>query len=598
MKNLKPIPYGKSDFEAINAEGRYYIDKTAFIPALEAVDFNFLLRPRRFGKSLLLSTLQSYYDVNKADRFEELYKDTWILNHPTADRGRYMVLYFNFSAVEKNIDRLQASFESHCTRVLDHFVQRYESRLPAGAISAINSAATAHDKLDALSINLNSPENPIYVFIDEYDNFTNTIISEYGSKHYEALTHGSGAFRDFFSVLKAATSGSGSPVARIFITGVSPVTMDDVTSGFNIGSNISHQYALNACCGFVVKEVEQMLDYYIKEGGIRIDKQEALDVLGKWAGGYRFSDEADEEVYNSDLVLYFIQALLRSRNKDRIPKAIIDPNIRTDYGKLRNLVLTDLQGEKTLNGNFSKLKLITDEGQVSCELKESFPNKDVAERDNFLSLIYHLGFLTRMESPIDGFSALKVPNESMQSLLYEFVREGLKSANTFAVDMLKMGDLMRFMAYHGKWQEVFAFIAGEIQTQSSVRDYVEGEKLIQGFMMAYLNVHNHFCTTSERELNKGYSDLVLLPSAQYPDAPYSFILELKYIPRTKGKVALNTKLKAEIAAAQAQITRYAADQSLQKRLCNPAGQKLKLACGVMVFHGWEMIHCEPYELGT
>ena len=110
-------------------------------------------------------------------------------------------------------------------------------------------------------------------------------------------------------------------------------------------------------------------------------------------------------------------------------------------------------------------------------------------------------------------------------------------------------------------------------------------------------MHNHFCTTSERELNKGYSDLVLLPSAQYPDAPYAFILELKYIPRTKSKVALNTKLKAEISAAQAQITQYAADQSLQKRLCNPAGQKLKLVCGIMVFHGWEMIYCEPYELG-
>ena len=213
MNHLKRIPYGKSDFESINAQGRYYVDKTTFIPHLEEVDFNFFLRPRRFGKSLLLSTLQSYYDVLMKDRFSELYKNTWILENPTAERAKYMILYFNFSAVEKSKDRVQASFEGHCSREIDRFVRRYAEHLPSEAVSVVKSWTKPHDKLDALWSALDRPEFPIYVMIDEYDNFTNTIISEYGSKDYQNLTHGSGAFRDFFSMLKAGTSGSGSPVA-------------------------------------------------------------------------------------------------------------------------------------------------------------------------------------------------------------------------------------------------------------------------------------------------------------------------------------------------------------------------------------------------
>jgi hypothetical protein len=466
MNHLKRIPYGKSDFEALG--GDYYVDKTAFIPLLEASPYNFFLRPRRFGKSLLLSTLQSYYDVLMKDRFEEFYKNTWIFEHPTAERASYMILYFNFSAVAKVVEKIQTDFDGYVCDQIDYFADNYRAFLPGAFVEELKSRGSAHEKLRYISSNLHRPKFPIYVMIDEYDNFTNTIISEYGTRDYESLTRGTGAFRDFFSVLKAGTSGSGAAIARLFITGVSPVTMDDVTSGFNIGENISHRPALNASCGFTREETAQILDYYIQGGAMKMHKAEALEILEHWAGHYRFAEDAIEPVFNSDMVLYFVNQTI---HMGKLPEDLIDPNIKTDYGKLRNLVMVDLRSQKTLNGNFSKLKEIADQSEVSCKIKASFPNRAVAERDNFLSLIYHLGFLTRGE-PLKGRPMLVVPNQSMQSMLYEFMREGFKAANTFAVDIFKLGDLMAAMAYDGQWQEVFRFIAEQIDRQTGIRNYI------------------------------------------------------------------------------------------------------------------------------
>ena len=596
MNSLKRIPYGKSDFEYL--KGDYYVDKTAFMPHLEASPFNFFLRPRRFGKSLLLSTMQTYYDVLMKDRFEEFYANTWIFNNPTAERAKYMILYFNFSAVAKAIEKIQADFDGYCADQIDRFANSYAVLLPDGFVRELKSRPTAHEKLRFICSGLQRLKFPIYILIDEYDNFTNTIITEHGSDSYHALTRGSGAFRDFFSVLKAGTSGSGSPIARLFITGVSPVTMDDVTSGFNIGKNVSHNPALNACCGFTREETVQMLDYYAQGGAMKVARNEALEILEHWAGHYRFSKNATESVFNSDMVLYFIG---QSIDLGELPQKLIDPNIKTDYGKLRNLLMIDLQTKKTLNGNFNMLKEISDTGQVSCDLVESFPNRAVAERENFMSLIYHLGFLTRSEA-VEGRPMLKVPNQSMQSILYEFMRAGLKDANSFAVDVFHLGNLMAAMAYRGQWPEVFKFIAEQINAQTGIRDFIEGERMIQGFFMAYLNMYDHFRTLSEVELNRGYSDLVLLPSAQYQDMPWGFVLELKYLKRVKGlrtpkgKAELKLQIQAVVTEAQAQIDGYVGGAVLPPLLQRQDRKgPLKLGCGVIVFHGWEMVHCEDYE---
>ena len=369
--------------------------------------------------------------------------------------------------------------------------------------------------------------------------------------------------------------------------------MDDVTSGFNIGKNISAIPALNACCGFTREETAKMLDYYIAGGAIKLELEPALAILEHWAGNYRFAKNAKETIFNSDMVLYFINQCV---DQGELPTKIIDPNIKTDYGKLRNLVMVELHSQKQLNGNFSKLKEIADNGQVACDLKDSFPNRAVAERDNFLSLIYHLGFLTRGQA-MQGRPMLVVPNQSMHSILYEFMREGFKAADTFAVDVFKLGDLMAAMAYRGQWQEVFTFIAEQINRQTGIRDYIEGERMIQGFFMAYLNVHDHFRTLCETQLNKGYSDLVLLPSAQYPDMPWGFLLELKYLKRIEGQAVLEREKQKVVTEAKKKLDDYAQDPVLPSMLERGDGKgKLMLGCGVIVFHGWEMVVCEAYEL--
>ena len=334
---------------------------------------------------------------------------------------------------------------------------------------------------------------------------------------------------------------------------------------------------------------------------MKVARDEALEILEHWAGNYRFAEDALEPVFNSDMVLYFVSQVL---DLGKLPEDLIDPNVKTDYGKLRNLLMIDLRTQKTLNGNFTMLKEIADTGHVSNKIKASFPNRAVAERENFMSLIYHLGFLTR-GLPMEGCPMLNVPNQSMQSILYEFMRDGLNDANSFAVDVFKLGALMRAMAYRGQWQDVMRFIAQQINEQTGIRDFIAGEHMIQGFLMAYLNLDNHFRILSQVELNRGYSDLVLLPSAQYQDMPWGFVLELKYLRRVKGlrtpkgKAELKVQIQEAVAEAQAQIDGYVAGAVLPPLLQRQDHKgPLKLACGVIVFHGWEMVHCEGYEPKT
>jgi hypothetical protein len=272
MKNPKRIPYGTGDFDALVASNEYYVDKTPYIPELETARYVFLIRPRRFGKTLFLSMLQSYYDINKADRFEELYRDTWILENPTPERAKYMILYFNFSMVSKSKDAVQDNFNFYCITAIESFVRRNCDYLPDDLAERLGTCPTAHEKLQMLGSELVGSETKIYLMIDEYDNFTNTLLAEYGPQEYGKICRQEGYFKQFFTVLKGITSGSGSALARMFITGVSPVTMDDVISGFNIGSNITTNETFNEILGFSEAEVIAMMDYYQSVGVFKLDK--------------------------------------------------------------------------------------------------------------------------------------------------------------------------------------------------------------------------------------------------------------------------------------------------------------------------------------
>ena len=329
MQKIKRIPYGKGDFEAINALNDYYVDKTMFIPEIESSPFNFLIRPRRFGKTLLLSTLQSYYDINKADRFEEFYRDTWILENPTDERAKYLILYFNFSVVSKDKYLVQKNFNDYCIMQINQFLVKYKKYLGENIVEELKACETAHEKLQYISVVLAETKHKIYLMIDEYDNFTNTLLAEYGVSEYQKIAREKGYFKQFFATLKGLASGSGSALARMFITGVSPVTMDDVTSGFNIGMNISIDETFNSLLGFTKSEVADMINYYTAAGVFHLDKEECIEIMKQWYDNYKFSTRAEETVFNTDMVLYFMKKVY---NKKYIPEDLIDENVRVDYG--------------------------------------------------------------------------------------------------------------------------------------------------------------------------------------------------------------------------------------------------------------------------
>ncbi|MBR6371877.1 MAG: AAA family ATPase, partial [Victivallales bacterium] len=278
--NVKTIPYGVSDFANMRGRNGYYVDNTWGIPLLEALPYQMFLRPRRFGKSLLLSILNYYYDLNSADRFDELFGGTWIHEHPTPSRGQYMILHFDFSKVSgETVEDMQRSFEEKCKIAIDGFREAYKDYIPENLQEEMAKQATFSAELDILTTRLPlTSDKKIYIMVDEYDNFSNRILAQSGSEAYRTLTHGTGFFKSFFALLKAQNK----VITNILLTCVSPMTLDDVTSGFNIAENISQDSQLSTLCGFTHKDIRQAFDYYAKAGRFPMDREQAFQLVTDW----------------------------------------------------------------------------------------------------------------------------------------------------------------------------------------------------------------------------------------------------------------------------------------------------------------------------
>jgi hypothetical protein len=589
MNKIKRIPYGVSDFEVVSRPDEYYVDKTMFIPELERTKFVFLIRPRRFGKSLFLSTLQSYYDIKKNERFEEFYKDTWILQNPTEERAKYLVMYFNFSAILKEKDKVQNDFNNYCLKVINAFVRNYSQYLPQTLPELLEKDTTAHEKLHTIGIELTNCEYKLYLFIDEYDNFTNTLLTDFGEGEYKKITRQAGYFKQFFTNLKLLTSGSGSGLARLFITGVSPVTMDDVTSGFNVGDNISTDLAFNELLGFTEKEVSDILDYYISVGDLNIDKVVAMTIIKKWYDNYTFSTETTESVHNSDAILYFVNKAIRSK---KIPDNLIDDNLRMDYGKLQYLIIQD----KALNGNFKRLTEIINNGGIPSEIKKSFPFDQITQQENFISLLYFFGLLSFSGRYLYGLPFLHIPNETIKQMVFEYIRRSFENAYGFSVQMYDLLLLVRDMAYFGNFKPTFEFIENQIKKQSSLRDFIDGETFVKAFYLSFLNIYDFYISASEEEMNKGYADLIMKPFyIKYKDIKFAYLIELKYIKRSIKDKEFEDLLLQKIQEASSQLNQYAEDEYERQMLGLPPYGMVTLKKVIIVFHGWELAYCEEFD---
>ncbi|MDE0229848.1 MAG: AAA family ATPase, partial [Spirochaetaceae bacterium] len=527
------------------------------------------------GKTCWLSMMESYYDRNQADDFAALFAGTDIGRNPTPNRGRYVVLRFNFSAFNDALETLERNFENYCHIQLSYSLEAYPELFPEPARQRICSQPTINDKLNALFLHADRHGVPLYILIDEYDNFANTILAHQGADAYHAFTHGGGFYRNFFATLKAGTENGS--VERLFVTGVSPVTMDDVTSGFNIGSNLSLQPAFNEMLGFTEDEVRRLVDTYRNLGVFDQDVTAAMDTMSEWYDGYRFATAADNVVYNTDMVLYYLKHSVPNKSG---PDNLIDVNVRIDYGKLRHLLLTG----RRLNGNFDLLRHVIADGRADSDLVDSFPLARLDQRENFLSLMHYFGLLS-IRGEAAGVPRLGVPNQTVRRLMYGYLRDAYRDVGVFSLDLVEFDRLTRRMALEGEWRPAIERVSGAIAEHTGIRDYLQGEKVVQGFLAAYLSASGYFVFHTEMELAKGYADIVLVPRPErYPGMRHGFVIELKYVSRDPQAEA---QVRTKAAQAVAQLRRYLADGRLAQR-CPDAEFK-----GVaLVFRGWELAHSE------
>ena len=579
------IPYGESDFRRIRLRKWLYVDKTRFLRRLEQEAYVFLIRPRRFGKSLWVSLLENYYDRWWGHEFDAVFAGTDIGRDPTDERHRYVVLRFDFSMVNDKLVTLEREFETYCMIELRGALRRHPDLFPEAAVRDILEPPSIANKLGELFRYVGDHGIPLYVLIDEYDNFANTVLAHHGAQAYEDFTHGGGFFRNFFATLKGGTARSGGGIDRLFITGVSPVTMDDVTSGFNIGTNISLEPEFNEMVGFTGAEVRGLVETYREHGVLDQDVDEAMALMGEWYNGYRFSEDADTDLYNTDMVLYYLKHSIPNRG---VPRYLIDTNVRIDYGKLRHLLVVGRQ----LNGNFDLLRETIGEGRKDLpRIQPSFPLKQLTDAENFLSLLHYFGLLSIREV-VDGMPRLAIPNQTVKQLMYGYLRDGYRDVEVFRVDLFRFEQLMLRMANQGEWRPAFEFLGEAIAAQTGIRDYIAGEKVVEpragalGFLAAYLSVTDYYVFRSEAELGKGHADISLEPLlARFPHLRVGYLIELKYLKRSEP--ADEAGVAAAVRQATAQLRRYLADERLARQF--PGVRFTGLA---VVFHGWELTYCD------
>lgn len=573
----KLLPYGMMNFADIRLDNYYYVDKTSFIPVIEQSDrFFFFIRPRRFGKSLTLNMLQHYYDVRTRDKFDALFGDLYIGKHPTRDRNSYLVLYLNFSGISGELHNYRQGLDAHCNTSFDYFCDIYAEYLPKGIKEVLNEKAGAVEQLDYLYHQCELAGQQIYLFIDEYDHFTNAILSDAESIHrYTEETHKEGYLRAFFNRVKAGTYSS---IKRCFITGVSPVTMDDLTSGFNIGTNYSLTPKFNAMMGFTEDEVREMLTYYSTKAPFHHTVDELIELMKPWYDNYCFAQECYDQptLYNSNMVLYFVKNYID--NNGKAPRNMIESNIRIDYEKLRMLIRKD----KEFAHDASIIQTLVSQGYITGELKDGFPAANIVDSDNFVSLLYYFGMLT-VSGTYKGKTKLIIPNQVVREQLYTYLLNTYNEAD-LSFNNHEKDELSSALAYDGAWQSYFDYIADCLKRYASQRDKQKGESFVHGFTLAMTAQNRFYRPISEADTQSGYVDIFLSPMLEiYPDMSHSYIIELKYA-RYKDPESRVEELRAE---AIVQTNRYADTDRVKNAIGTTQLHKI-----VVVYKGMEMRVCE------
>ena len=452
--NVKKLPYGISNYEELIQDGYYYVDKTMYIEKLEnlAEKRILFLRPRKFGKTLFTSTLENYYDLKKADKFDTLYGNTYIGKHPTKLKNSYHILKFNFSGIDTtNQETTINGFKESVMISIESFVKKYNIDF------FVNSELTAEGLLNSLveAFNIQKAQEKIYVIIDEYDHFANELLG-FNTNQFKNLVAKNGKVRKWYEMLKKGTE---SVVDRIFITGVAPITLDSLTSGFNISSDKTQDERFNEMMGFTEQELKELM----KVQNIKIEKQEELiPIMRENYDGYKFSLHGKEKIYNSNMCLYFLNSYTEL---GRIPDQLIDVNIASDYTKLGKML--DLckgeEREKVIE------KTVSGEGIVS-EIRQKFnPAMGFTETD-LISMLYYLGYLT-IEGEEVGYPKLNIPNNVMKEIYSDYFLKILREEINIDIND-NYTEIAREIALEGKISKIVEMLSKYLKNLSN-RDYIK-----------------------------------------------------------------------------------------------------------------------------
>ena len=574
--DYKHVPYGIADFEQVRKEDLYLVDKTMYFEKMErAGHFLFLVRPRRFGKSLFLDMLESYYDINQKDNFQELFKGLYVADHPTKEQGQFQVLHLDFSAVGSDLDNLYENFNRYLTQRCILFAQKYAAYYPDGFVEELQSQGNGMAMLNWINGVSHELRLKLYLIVDEYDNFTNNVLNVKGQRAYHELTHGTGFYRDIFKLFKPMFH-------RIIMLGVSPITLDDLTSGYNIALNMSLDARFNQMLGFSEEEVRQMIRYYKEVGAIGEDKTEddIIADMKPWYDNYCFARRSfatDPKMFNCDMVCYYMSTLVDTGER---PEDLVDPNTMTDYGKLKRLIEIDKMEESRL----STIHEITEKGYIRGTIVSHFPAERIMDYDNFVSLLYYYGMLT-----IGGVRGetlkLIIPNNNVRIQYYQYMLDEYQNIN--ALPIAELRSVYDGAALDGDWHPLIEFICKAYHDTTAVRQLIEGERNLQGFMNAYLTLTNYYLVAPEMEFAHGYCDFFLLPNyLTYPMVAHSYILELKYLKTD----ATEAEAERQWGEAVEQIKTYAADKKLQSMLHGSTLHPI-----VIQIKGYDLVKYEEVE---
>ena len=539
---MKEIPYGISDYEKLVNDNCYYVDKTKYIELLEipANSYVMFLRPRKFGKTLFTSVLENYYDINKKDKFEKLFGETYIGKKTTEMKNSYYILRFNFSGINtKDEEGAILSFKREVASSINVFVKRY------GLDFYTNENEGAEDILDNLfkAFYIQKQEEKIYVIIDEYDHFANELLS-FKTDSFKKLVAKNGKVRKWYEILKKGTERV---VDRIFITGVAPITLDSMTSGFNIIKDLTQDPRFNEMLGFSEEEVIKIMeDQEIKKE----EQKELLPIMKENYDGYRFSLQGDlnNNLYNSNMCLYFLNSYI---SFGKVPNKLVDVNIASDYNKIGNM-LRLCKGEKRLE---IINKTISGEGLIS-EITEKFNPEIGFGETEMVSMLYYLGYLT-IEDVIGDYPKLVIPNKTIKEIYGEYFLKILNEEENFSIDSSEYAKISLEMAIEGKIEKGINLLQKYLRNLSN-RDYQNfDEKYVKVIFYCIAMSLRTFWVKSELEVEREYQDILLVPK-ELGKGYYTILIEFKYLKKDEAN-----KLEEKQREAKEQIIRYSNKEEMK-----------------------------------